>query len=310
MASWHPAAPSASLAWGAGPAAGVSGARAYSWWGWGSKKGSDPSPATPTPVLPGDAEPAPAPEAALAGEVAPGPGLDATSIVDAADAADAAAVAEAISSVWLPLRPVSHVFTGIHDALGGAWWVSVIAGTVAQRAALFPVTVFQSIHSHRLHQAKPDMLAIQALAAEEGARGVQPSPMVQAQRMQAVYKKHGTGPFKLIAAMAAQLPIGIGVFTTLRAMAVTQVPSYVTGGTLWFTDLGAPDPYFVLPFLISASFAMALKFGMDGMPRQVRETFFGWWGVLMGGVMEERKKGGFRVGEGLGRGWGGGGKGD
>lgn len=237
-----------------------SSARAFSL--WGSKKSEEDVPVpTEDPVV----------------EVAPAvsqPLLDPTTLVEAATASDAAALGEAVGAVWAPLRPVAWLVQSIHEAVGGPWWQTVVVATIAQRAVLIPVTIFQTIHSHRLHAAKPDIMTMQALVAEEAARGIKTPPMEQAQRIQAVYKAHHTGPLKVIAGMAAQMPIAIGAFTTLRHMALAQVPSYVDGGVLWFADLSQPDPYYILPFLVSATFATALKFGMDGVPRQVRRDLY------------------------------------
>ena len=238
--------------------ASISGARAFSL--WGSRKQEEDAPVEQVAEPPVEAV-VPAPE----------PALDPETLVQAAALSDAAALTQAVDGVWAPIRPVAWLVQSIHESLGGPWWQTILVATVAQRAVLVPVTIFQTIHSHRLHQAKPDIMAMQALVAEETARGIQTPPMQQAQRIQNVYKAHCTGPLKVIAGMAAQMPIAIGAFTTLRHLAAANVPSYVEGGVLWFPDLSQPDPYFVLPFLISASFATALKFGMDGVPRQVGE---------------------------------------
>lgn len=250
--------------------ASISGARAFSL--WGSRKQEEDAPVEQVAEPPVEAV-VPAPE----------PALDPETLVQAAALSDAAALTQAVDGVWAPIRPVAWLVQSIHESLGGPWWQTILVATVAQRAVLVPVTIFQTIHSHRLHQAKPDIMAMQALVAEETARGIQTPPMQQAQRIQNVYKAHGTGPLKVIAGMAAQMPIAIGAFTTLRHLAAANVPSYVEGGVLWFPDLSQPDPYFVLPFLISASFATALKFGMDGVPRQVGEGWVGWGLGAQGG---------------------------
>lgn len=374
---------SSSAAWQAlerGPSA-----RSYSW--WGGKQAEPVSPAA-QPLLTPSLDEAPGAGVDLASQaltpIAAGPSsslLDPSAIVDAAAVAEAAAIAEAMSEVWAPFRPITWFFSATHDAVGGPWWHAVVLATVAQRILLAPAVVYQTIHGNRLHKAKPDMLAMQAVMAEETARGIQtppvsvlvassgrrglrgkaalsrrglpwpprlapraprhvcrgaesqiscrllpapsdthhrshlhsiqapsclertdppippllppPSPdtsqLVQAQRMQAVYRGHKTGPFRILVGIAAQMPVAIGVFSTLRCLAAAQVPSYVQGGALWFPDLSAPDPLYLLPLAVSASFAAALRFGMDGMQQpdgsgqtEAIKTMMRWMPWVMG----------------------------
>ncbi|KAL6773926.1 OXA3 [Auxenochlorella protothecoides x Auxenochlorella symbiontica] len=282
---------SSSAAWQAlerGPSA-----RSYSW--WGGKQAEPVSPAA-QPLLTPSLDEAPGAGVDLASQaltpIAAGPSsslLDPSAIVDAAAVAEAAAIAEAMSEVWAPFRPITWFFSATHDAVGGPWWHAVVLATVAQRILLAPAVVYQTIHGNRLHKAKPDMLAMQAVMAEETARGIQTPPLVQAQRMQAVYRGHKTGPFRILVGIAAQMPVAIGVFSTLRCLAAAQVPSYVQGGALWFPDLSAPDPLYLLPLAVSASFAAALRFGMDGMQQpdgsgqtEAIKTMMRWMPWVMG----------------------------
>ena len=52
-------------------------------------------------------------------------------------------------------------------------------------------------------------------------------------------------------------------------LCILQVPSMVTGGTLWFTDLTSPDPYYGLPILTGAfMLAMVQLNAAEGMQGQ------------------------------------------
>lgn len=58
-----------------------------------------------------------------------------------------------------------------------------------------------------------------------------------------------------------------GVFMTqffaIRKMIQANYPGWSTGGTLWFTDLTASDPYFLLPIISAATLAYVLKLGVE-----------------------------------------------
>lgn len=58
-----------------------------------------------------------------------------------------------------------------------------------------------------------------------------------------------------------------GVFATqffaVRAMANLPYPGFKTGGALWFNDLAACDPYYILPCVSAVSMALVMKFGVE-----------------------------------------------
>lgn len=59
--------------------------------------------------------------------------------------------------------------------------------------------------------------------------------------------------------------------TLATAPSRPQIPSLTEGGALWFTDLTAADPYFLLPALAGLSFLATIELGAaDGMEGQVR----------------------------------------
>ena len=82
--------------------------------------------------------------------------------------------------------------------------------------------------------------------------------------MRAIYEKYGANPFKALLLPLMQLPLFISFFIALRGMG-HNYPDYATGGVLWFTDLGAADPYYILPVFNALSFLAMIEIGADGM---------------------------------------------
>ncbi|EEB10117.1 mitochondrial inner membrane protein OXA1L, putative [Pediculus humanus corporis] len=62
----------------------------------------------------------------------------------------------------------------------------------------------------------------------------------------------------------AQAPIFLSMFWGLRAMTNLPVESMKTGGLFWFTDLTVPDPYYVLPVMVSCTFFAIMETGAEG----------------------------------------------
>lgn len=56
-----------------------------------------------------------------------------------------------------------------------------------------------------------------------------------------------------------QAPVFISFFIALRKMAYLPVPSLQTGGALWFTDLTAADPFYILPLAVTGTMFFILE---------------------------------------------------
>jgi YidC/Oxa1 family membrane protein insertase len=63
-----------------------------------------------------------------------------------------------------------------------------------------------------------------------------------------LYRKNGVNPFGGCLPMLVQLPVWWALYSVLQ----TAVELYHTP-FLWFQDLSAPDPYFILPIVIGAA---------------------------------------------------------
>jgi YidC/Oxa1 family membrane protein insertase len=55
------------------------------------------------------------------------------------------------------------------------------------------------------------------------------------------------------------LPITLGFFRLFQGMAALPVPSLETGGILWFQDLAAADPLYILPIISSSILYFVMK---------------------------------------------------
>jgi YidC/Oxa1 family membrane protein insertase len=64
--------------------------------------------------------------------------------------------------------------------------------------------------------------------------------------LQAMYREWGYSPFVNFFGIL-QIPFFFAMFRTCWRCSGAPVPGWETGGTFWFNDLTAADPYFILP---------------------------------------------------------------
>jgi YidC/Oxa1 family membrane protein insertase len=86
--------------------------------------------------------------------------------------------------------------------------------------------------------------------------------------MMELWKKHGVNPFGGCLPQLVQMPVWFAMYTTLQ----TAVEMYHVK-FLWFPDLSAPDPYYVLPLLLGAFMIVQQRIvpqqGMDPMQQKM-----------------------------------------
>ena len=87
-----------------------------------------------------------------------------------------------------------------------------------------------------------------------------------------LWKKEGVNPFKGCLPQLASMPVWFALYRTLQsAVELYNIPF------LWFPDLSAPDPYFVLPLIIGVVFFLQQKLmpmqGGDPMQQKMMMYF-------------------------------------
>ncbi|MCC6215225.1 MAG: membrane protein insertase YidC [Polyangiaceae bacterium] len=147
------------------------------------------------------------------------------------------------------------------------WGLAIILLTITARVLLFPLALPSIKGMIKMRELKPEMDAIAAKFKDDPqARG-----LAQLELMQ----KHDAGPLttaKGCLPQLASMPVWFALYTTLQtAVELYNIPF------LWFPDLSASDPYYVLPFIIGAtSFVQQRLIPMTGMDpaQQKMMTYF------------------------------------
>lgn len=164
---------------------------------------------------------------------------------------------------YTPVGLIQNVLDFAHLQLGLPWWTAIVAGTVIFRALVFPLMVKGQVNSAKLNAIKPELERLQEKLREVSNYQ---NPMAKAQvsmELQGLFQKHDCHPVKAIIAPLIQLPLFISFFLALRQMSYLPVESMKIGGLLWFPDLTAADPTFVLPVVCAATMLLTIETGAE-----------------------------------------------
>jgi YidC/Oxa1 family membrane protein insertase len=147
---------------------------------------------------------------------------------------------EFLERVFAPLTGALGWALEYVHAQGAPWWLSIAICTVVVRTILFPLTIRQVKSMRAMQDLKPDMDRIRAQYRDNRQR--------QQEEIMKLYQERQVNPFGSCFPLLVQMPIFIGMFYVIRGFGDTH-PSFTSGGILWFQDLSAYDPFYILPVL-------------------------------------------------------------
>ncbi|MDB4994552.1 MAG: Inner rane protein translocase component YidC, long form [Myxococcaceae bacterium] len=147
-----------------------------------------------------------------------------------------------------------------HDHVTGNWGLAIIAMTICLRLALFPLT-WKSIKSTiSMRRLKPEVDALNAKFADDA--------QAKNMAMMELWRKNGVNPLGGCLPQLIQMPIWFAMYTTLQ----TAVEMYHEPFA-WFTDLSAPDKFYVLPIVLGVFMILQQRIvpqqGMDPVQQKM-----------------------------------------
>jgi YidC/Oxa1 family membrane protein insertase len=144
-----------------------------------------------------------------------------------------------------------HFLVWLHGVIGN-WGVAIILMTIGVRTLLFPLT-WKSIQAGlSMRRLRPEIDAINKKYADD--------PQGKNVATMELWKTHKVNPLGGCLPAVFQLPVWWALFTSLQ----TAVELYHTP-FLWFRDLSAPDPYYIVPFILGGTMILQQKM----MPMQM-----------------------------------------
>ncbi|MCL2724364.1 MAG: membrane protein insertase YidC [Polyangiaceae bacterium] len=161
--------------------------------------------------------------------------------------------------------PVAKFLVGVliffHDNITfGNWGIAIILMTVCLRLLLFPLTLKSIKTTIAMRRLKPEVDALNEKFKDDA--------QAKNLAMMELWKKNGVNPFGGCLPQLVQMPVWFAMYTTLQ----TAVEMYHTR-FLWFTDLSAPDKFYVLPLLLGVFMIVQQRIvpqqGMDPMQQKM-----------------------------------------
>lgn len=173
-----------------------------------------------------------------------------------------------LGSFTTPVGLIQNMVEICSASTGLPWVGGIVLTTIALRTALLPV-VFGSMRNNTIiMNLRPEMELHSARMRQCQANGDSAGAQMAAENLNTLFKSHGAHPLKSFIPLLVNAPVFISFFIALRKMAELPVESMQTGGLLWFTDLTASDPYYILPLTASATMLATLELGSEGVKQQ------------------------------------------
>src|ERR671933_2376994 len=157
-------------------------------------------------------------------------------------------ILEFFENLFSPLIGVLGSSLEYFHSLGTPWWLSIALVTVIVRSLLFPLTIRQVKSMRAMQDLKPQMDRIRARYKDNKQK--------QQEELMKLYQERKVNPFGSCFPLLVQMPIFIAMYYVVRSFEQTH-PSFASGGVLWFKDLTAADPYYVLPILSAVTLLAA-----------------------------------------------------
>ncbi|KAM4714860.1 mitochondrial inner membrane protein OXA1L [Anableps anableps] len=164
---------------------------------------------------------------------------------------------------YTPVGLIQNLLEFFHMDLGLPWWGAIVVGTVLARLAVFPVIVKGQREAAKLNNVLPEMTKLTNRMNEAKQSGNKYEFAKAYSDLNLFQKKHDVNPLRGFLVPLVQAPVFISFFIALRKMAYLPVPSLQTGGILWFTDLSAADPFYILPLAVTGTMFFILELGAE-----------------------------------------------
>ncbi|XP_030826545.1 LOW QUALITY PROTEIN: mitochondrial inner membrane protein OXA1L [Camarhynchus parvulus] len=161
-----------------------------------------------------------------------------------------------------PVGLIQSALEALHADLGLPWWGAIAAGTVGARVLLLPLVLRGQREAARLARHLPTLQ--RAALRADAKRGTDPNRVAVAYSELVSYQRqHNVNPLRGFLVPLVQTPLFVSFFLALQGMAAAPVPGLLQGGLGWFPNLAAPDPFYILPVLVTASTWLVLELGAE-----------------------------------------------
>jgi YidC/Oxa1 family membrane protein insertase len=147
---------------------------------------------------------------------------------------------ELLGRIFAPLTGLLGSGLEFLHSSGLDWWLSIAVITVLVRTLLFPLTVRQVKSMRAMQDLKPEMDRVRAKYRDNRQK--------QQEELMKLYQERKVNPLGGCFPLLIQMPVFLTMFYVIRDFGNTH-EDFASGGILWFQDLTAADPLFLLPII-------------------------------------------------------------
>lgn len=152
----------------------------------------------------------------------------------------------------------------LHDTTGIEYAGCIVAATCILRLCIFPLAVSGQRNASRMAHVQPELEQMKKRYEAIGTP-TRAEQVAFGEQVQALFKRFEVNPWASMAAPLVQAPAFIGMFFGMKKMPELFPQELSTGGILWFTDLTAADPLYVMPVVCGLTFIATVELGKDQM---------------------------------------------
>ena len=153
-----------------------------------------------------------------------------------------------LGETWWPSDLMIKLLEFVHVSSGLLWWGSIALLTVMLRVGLFPLALKSARNVAIIPYIKDKQLVLMEEAKNARASGELVKVQAVTTKLFGLYREWGYSPF-LFGLGLIQIPFFFAMFRAMTHCSDFPVPGWDTGGTLWFENLTAVDPYLLLPVI-------------------------------------------------------------
>jgi YidC/Oxa1 family membrane protein insertase len=154
--------------------------------------------------------------------------------------------------------PLSWLIKYVANIFGGNYGLSIIVVTILIRLLILPLMIQQTRNAKAMQALQPEL---QKLREKYSSKDMQTQQKLQQETM-LLFQKHGVNQLAGCFPLLIQTPILIGFYHAIR-----RTEEIANHNFLWF-DLGAKDPYFILPIVAGVATFIQQKMMMAGTEQQ------------------------------------------
>ena len=143
--------------------------------------------------------------------------------------------------LWFVGYPIFWILTNINDLVGN-FGLAIVLLTVVIRLLFLPLSAKQFDSQARMKKLQPKINQLKDRYGDDKQK------FVQAQME--LWKKEKVNPFSGCLPVLLQMPVFLGIYWVLVESVELRQASFI----LWYEDLSAMDPFFVLPLLLGAAY--------------------------------------------------------